>query len=45
MISLSVSINSTISLVMQTIIACGVSYAFDFQANYGVDVVGRIPDG
>ncbi|XP_060759518.1 solute carrier family 26 member 3, tandem duplicate 2 [Neoarius graeffei] len=31
--------------VIMTIIACGVSYAFNFQGNYGVDVVGKIPDG
>ncbi|XP_062862352.1 solute carrier family 26 member 3, tandem duplicate 2 [Trichomycterus rosablanca] len=30
--------------VIMTIIACGVSYAFNFHANYGVDVVGKIPD-
>ncbi|KAK3544683.1 hypothetical protein QTP86_026152 [Hemibagrus guttatus] len=31
--------------VIMTIIACGVSYAFNFKDNYGVDVVGKIPDG
>ncbi|TSK13248.1 Pendrin [Bagarius yarrelli] len=31
--------------VIMTIIACGVSYAFNFRDNHGVDVVGRIPDG
>ncbi|XP_046730298.1 solute carrier family 26 member 3, tandem duplicate 2 isoform X3 [Silurus meridionalis] len=30
--------------VIMTIIACGVSYIFNFK-NYGVDVVGKIPDG
>lgn len=30
--------------VLQTVIACGVSFAFNFQANYGVEVVGKIPD-
>uniref|UniRef100_A0A4W5QXZ0 Solute carrier family 26 member 3 n=1 Tax=Hucho hucho TaxID=62062 RepID=A0A4W5QXZ0_9TELE len=31
--------------VIMTVIACGVSYAFNFQVNYEVDVVGRIPVG
>ncbi|MCJ8743350.1 hypothetical protein PDJAM_G00093080 [Pangasius djambal] len=31
--------------VIMTVIACGVSYAFNFEGNYGVDVVGKIPDG
>uniref|UniRef100_A0A674E4D3 STAS domain-containing protein n=1 Tax=Salmo trutta TaxID=8032 RepID=A0A674E4D3_SALTR len=29
--------------VIMTVIACGVSYAFNFQEIYKVDVVGRIP--
>uniref|UniRef100_A0A8C7IWU7 Solute carrier family 26 member 3 n=1 Tax=Oncorhynchus kisutch TaxID=8019 RepID=A0A8C7IWU7_ONCKI len=29
--------------VIMTVIACGVSYAFNFRVNYKVDVVGRIP--
>lgn len=29
----------------QTVIACGVSYAFDFRTRYGIDVVGYIPRG
>ncbi|TRY93126.1 hypothetical protein DNTS_016472 [Danionella cerebrum] len=28
----------------KTIIACGVSYAFNFRDNHGVDVVGKIPN-
>uniref|UniRef100_A0A669CQ07 Solute carrier family 26 member 3, tandem duplicate 2 n=1 Tax=Oreochromis niloticus TaxID=8128 RepID=A0A669CQ07_ORENI len=28
-----------------TVIACGVSYAFDFKTRYGIDVVGYIPKG
>ncbi|XP_061618867.1 chloride anion exchanger-like isoform X3 [Phyllopteryx taeniolatus] len=31
--------------VITTVIACGVSYAFDFRSKYGVDVVGHIPKG
>uniref|UniRef100_A0A673YRA4 STAS domain-containing protein n=1 Tax=Salmo trutta TaxID=8032 RepID=A0A673YRA4_SALTR len=31
--------------VIMTVIACGVSYAFNFRVNYKVDVVGRIPVG
>uniref|UniRef100_A0AAR2KRW2 STAS domain-containing protein n=1 Tax=Pygocentrus nattereri TaxID=42514 RepID=A0AAR2KRW2_PYGNA len=31
--------------VIMTVIACGVSYAFNFKENHGVDVVGKIPDG
>ncbi|XP_047245612.1 chloride anion exchanger-like isoform X2 [Girardinichthys multiradiatus] len=31
--------------VIMTVIACGVSYAFDFKTRYGVDVVGQIPRG
>ncbi|XP_061662446.1 chloride anion exchanger-like [Syngnathoides biaculeatus] len=31
--------------VIMTVIACGVSYAFDFRTKYGVDVVGHIPKG
>uniref|UniRef100_A0A674E641 STAS domain-containing protein n=1 Tax=Salmo trutta TaxID=8032 RepID=A0A674E641_SALTR len=31
--------------VIMTVIACGVSYAFNFQEIYKVDVVGRIPVG
>uniref|UniRef100_A0A8C7TCH8 STAS domain-containing protein n=1 Tax=Oncorhynchus mykiss TaxID=8022 RepID=A0A8C7TCH8_ONCMY len=31
--------------VIMTVIACGVSYAFNFQVIYKVDVVGRIPLG
>ncbi|GAA6097249.1 solute carrier family 26 member 3, tandem duplicate 2 [Tachysurus ichikawai] len=31
--------------VIMTIIACGVSYAYNFRDNFGVDVVGKIPDG
>ncbi|KAM9334600.1 chloride anion exchanger-like [Symphorus nematophorus] len=31
--------------VIMTVIACGVSYAFDFRTRYGIDVVGHIPKG
>uniref|UniRef100_A0A3Q3JGB8 STAS domain-containing protein n=1 Tax=Monopterus albus TaxID=43700 RepID=A0A3Q3JGB8_MONAL len=31
--------------VIMTVIACGVSYAFDFKTKYGIDVVGHIPQG
>ncbi|KAM9845697.1 chloride anion exchanger-like [Aulostomus maculatus] len=31
--------------VIMTVIACGVSYAFDFKKKYGIDVVGLIPKG
>uniref|UniRef100_A0A4W6E792 Solute carrier family 26 member 3 n=1 Tax=Lates calcarifer TaxID=8187 RepID=A0A4W6E792_LATCA len=31
--------------VIMTVIACGVSYAFDFKTRYGIDVVGHIPKG
>uniref|UniRef100_A0A669AVY9 Solute carrier family 26 member 3, tandem duplicate 2 n=1 Tax=Oreochromis niloticus TaxID=8128 RepID=A0A669AVY9_ORENI len=31
--------------VIMTVIACGVSYAFDFKTRYGIDVVGYIPKG
>ncbi|XP_060745503.1 solute carrier family 26 member 3, tandem duplicate 2 [Tachysurus vachellii] len=31
--------------VIMTIIACGISYAYNFRDNFGVDVVGKIPDG
>ncbi|KAM7377887.1 hypothetical protein PAMA_013007 [Pampus argenteus] len=31
--------------VIMTVIACGVSYAFDFKTKYGIDVVGHIPKG
>ncbi|KAJ8006969.1 hypothetical protein DPEC_G00112710 [Dallia pectoralis] len=31
--------------VIMTVIACGVSYAFDFRVMYKVDVVGAIPVG
>ncbi|KAJ8261818.1 hypothetical protein GJAV_G00158770 [Gymnothorax javanicus] len=31
--------------VIMTIIACGVSYAFNFKDKYSVDVVGEIPQG
>ncbi|XP_053200113.1 chloride anion exchanger-like [Scomber japonicus] len=31
--------------VIMTVIACGVSYAFDFKTTYGIDVVGYIPKG
>uniref|UniRef100_A0A8C1J6N9 Solute carrier family 26 member 3, tandem duplicate 2 n=1 Tax=Cyprinus carpio TaxID=7962 RepID=A0A8C1J6N9_CYPCA len=30
--------------VIMTVIACGVSYAFNFSENHGVDVVGKIPN-
>ncbi|RXN21245.1 chloride anion exchanger-like protein [Labeo rohita] len=30
--------------VIMTVIACGVSYAFDFSEKHGVDVVGKIPN-
>lgn len=30
--------------VIVTVIACGVSYAFNFSENHGVDVVGKIPN-
>uniref|UniRef100_A0A3Q2Y2I6 Solute carrier family 26 member 3 n=1 Tax=Hippocampus comes TaxID=109280 RepID=A0A3Q2Y2I6_HIPCM len=29
--------------VIMTVIACGVSYAFDFRTKYGIDIVGHIP--
>ncbi|XP_038150162.1 chloride anion exchanger-like isoform X2 [Cyprinodon tularosa] len=31
--------------VIMTVIACGVSYAFDFKTRYGIEVVGQIPKG
>lgn len=31
--------------VIMTVIACGVSYAFDFKTKYGIEVVGVIPKG
>ncbi|KAM4712387.1 chloride anion exchanger-like [Anableps anableps] len=31
--------------VIMTVIACGVSYGFDFKTRYGIDVVGQIPRG
>uniref|UniRef100_A0A8C5EMA5 Chloride anion exchanger-like n=1 Tax=Gouania willdenowi TaxID=441366 RepID=A0A8C5EMA5_GOUWI len=31
--------------VIMTVIACGVSYAFDFKKRYGIEVVGYIPKG
>ncbi|XP_072233157.1 chloride anion exchanger-like isoform X2 [Leuresthes tenuis] len=31
--------------VIMTVIACGVSYAFDFKTRFGIDVVGYIPKG
>ncbi|CAN9508080.1 unnamed protein product [Ophioblennius macclurei] len=31
--------------VIMTVIACGVSYAFDFRTKYGIAVVGYIPSG
>ncbi|XP_055016012.1 chloride anion exchanger-like [Boleophthalmus pectinirostris] len=31
--------------VIMTVIACGVSYAFDFKTKYGIGVVGVIPKG
>nr|XP_061809322.1 chloride anion exchanger-like [Nerophis lumbriciformis] len=31
--------------VIMTVIACGVSYAFDFRTKYGIGVVGHIPKG
>ncbi|CAG5927252.1 unnamed protein product [Menidia menidia] len=31
--------------VIMTVIACGVSYEFDFKTRFGVDVVGHIPKG
>ncbi|XP_066561037.1 chloride anion exchanger [Amia ocellicauda] len=31
--------------VIMTVIACGVSYAFDFQTLYGVSVVGKLKEG
>ncbi|XP_070710345.1 chloride anion exchanger-like [Pempheris klunzingeri] len=31
--------------VIMTVIACGVSYAFDFKTRYGIEVVGHIPKG
>uniref|UniRef100_H3CEE4 SLC26A/SulP transporter domain-containing protein n=1 Tax=Tetraodon nigroviridis TaxID=99883 RepID=H3CEE4_TETNG len=31
--------------VIMTIIACGISYAFDFKTRYGIDVGGYIPQG
>lgn len=37
--------NNHLSFLSQTVIACGVSYAFDFKTRYGIDVVGYIPKG
>uniref|UniRef100_A0A8C6NK56 Solute carrier family 26 member 3 n=1 Tax=Nothobranchius furzeri TaxID=105023 RepID=A0A8C6NK56_NOTFU len=34
-----------VEVIMVSIIACGVSYAFDFKTRYGIDVVGHIPKG
>ncbi|KAJ4924906.1 hypothetical protein JOQ06_003855 [Pogonophryne albipinna] len=31
--------------VIMTVIACGVSYAFDFKTRFGIEVVGFIPQG
>ncbi|KAG7497474.1 hypothetical protein JOB18_038350 [Solea senegalensis] len=31
--------------VIMTVIACGLSYGFDFKTKYGIDVVGYIPKG
>ncbi|XP_033831879.1 chloride anion exchanger-like [Periophthalmus magnuspinnatus] len=31
--------------VIMTVIACGVSYGFDFKTKYGIDIVGMIPKG
>uniref|UniRef100_A0A7N6BUZ1 STAS domain-containing protein n=1 Tax=Anabas testudineus TaxID=64144 RepID=A0A7N6BUZ1_ANATE len=31
--------------VIMTVIACGVSFAFDFKTRYGIDTVGHIPKG
>uniref|UniRef100_A0A665UCX1 Chloride anion exchanger-like n=1 Tax=Echeneis naucrates TaxID=173247 RepID=A0A665UCX1_ECHNA len=31
--------------VIMTVIACGVSYAFDFKTTYGIEVIGHIPKG
>ncbi|XP_076006416.1 chloride anion exchanger-like [Genypterus blacodes] len=31
--------------VIMTVIACGVSYGFDFKTKYGIDTVGHIPKG
>ncbi|XP_017296571.2 chloride anion exchanger isoform X2 [Kryptolebias marmoratus] len=31
--------------VIMTVIACGISYAFDFKTRYGIEVVGYIPKG
>ncbi|XP_056266787.1 chloride anion exchanger-like [Pseudoliparis swirei] len=31
--------------VIMTVVACGVSYAFDFKTRYGIEVVGHIPQG
>ncbi|TKS91044.1 Chloride anion exchanger [Collichthys lucidus] len=31
--------------VIMTVIACGISYAFNFRAKYGIDTVGHIPKG
>ncbi|XP_077565327.1 chloride anion exchanger-like isoform X2 [Stigmatopora nigra] len=31
--------------VIMTVVACSVSYAFDFRTKYGVGVVGHIPQG
>uniref|UniRef100_A0A8C8A1Y2 Solute carrier family 26 member 3, tandem duplicate 2 n=1 Tax=Oryzias sinensis TaxID=183150 RepID=A0A8C8A1Y2_9TELE len=30
---------------IMTVIACGVSYGFDFENKFGIDVVGHIPQG
>ncbi|KAG8005758.1 Chloride anion exchanger, partial [Nibea albiflora] len=31
--------------VIMTVIACGVSYAFNFSEKYGIEIVGHIPKG
>jgi len=38
-------IESNMPYLPQTVIVCGVSYAFDFKTRFGVDVVGYIPKG
>uniref|UniRef100_A0A3B3CDS1 Solute carrier family 26 member 3, tandem duplicate 2 n=1 Tax=Oryzias melastigma TaxID=30732 RepID=A0A3B3CDS1_ORYME len=31
--------------VIMTVIACGLSYGFDFENKFGIDIVGHIPQG
>uniref|UniRef100_A0A8D3EG25 Solute carrier family 26 member 3, tandem duplicate 2 n=1 Tax=Scophthalmus maximus TaxID=52904 RepID=A0A8D3EG25_SCOMX len=34
-----------VPIPIETVIACGISYALDFKTRYGIDVVGHIPKG